>query len=53
MFSQSGHGGYLEKGTRYLPAHPYMYPAFQANATSLFGSVREKINTTAPKVKKK
>jgi hypothetical protein len=43
LFSQSGHGGYLEVGTRKLPAKPYMYPAFQANAAALFGSVKEQI----------
>lgn len=53
MFSQSGHGGFLEKGTKVQPAHPYMYPAFQANSQALFGAVKTKINSVAPKVRKK
>lgn len=29
IFTQSGYGGFLELGTRYLSARPYIYPAFQ------------------------
>jgi hypothetical protein len=45
LYTESGHGGYLEIGTSRQAAEPYLYPAFQANASNLFGSVREQIRT--------
>jgi hypothetical protein len=44
MFSQSGHGAYLERGTSKQPARPYMYPAFDANIRELPADVKQKID---------
>lgn len=33
IFSTSGYGGYLETGTRFMPARPYMKPALDRNFT--------------------
>lgn len=43
MFSQSGHGGYLEVGTSKMPARPYMYPAAQKFFKKISDVIREKI----------
>ena len=53
MFTQSDHGGYLEHGTRHQAAQPYMYPAFIKYAGTLFGIIKQKVNTIAPKLRKK
>lgn len=45
LFSQSGHGGYLEIGTSKIAAEPYMMPAFQAHISSVYGKVKEKIKS--------
>lgn len=34
-FTRSGHGGYLEKGTRKMAAEPYMFPAFEQTSAQL------------------
>jgi HK97 gp10 family phage protein len=31
VFTESGYGGYIERGTRHTPAHPYIFPAAQHN----------------------
>jgi hypothetical protein len=33
VFSTSGYGGFLETGTRFTPARPYLYPAAMKNFT--------------------
>lgn len=50
IFTTSGHGYFLEKGTSKTPAHPYLYPAFQMYAASLFGTVKLKLKLP-PKAK--
>lgn len=35
LFTQSGYGGYLEVGTRFMAAEPYLWPAFQENIQNL------------------
>jgi hypothetical protein len=40
LFTQSGHGGYLELGTRYMGAQPYLWPAFQMNLGTLIAQIK-------------
>lgn len=35
VFTQAGYGGYVEVGTKYMPARPYIITAFQKNVRSL------------------
>ncbi len=35
MFSQSGYGGYIEKGTTRIPARPYMWRSWVKNKSKL------------------
>jgi hypothetical protein len=42
IFTASGYGGYLEKGTRKMGARPYLYPALQESLPALFGFLRER-----------
>lgn len=35
IYTQSGYGGYLEVGTIYMAARPYMYPAFELSMPTL------------------
>ena len=39
IFTTSGHGGFLEVGTKKMPAQPYIYPAVQTN----IGKIPEKV----------
>jgi HK97 gp10 family phage protein len=39
IFTTSGHGGFLEVGTKKMAAQPYIYPAVQAN----IGKIPEKV----------
>jgi HK97 gp10 family phage protein len=41
MFTESGYGGYLETGTRHMPARPYLWPAFASNVDRLKLKIRE------------
>ena len=34
VYSTSGYGGYLETGTRFMPARPYFKPALDRNFTA-------------------
>jgi hypothetical protein len=42
--STSGHGGFLEVGTRNMGAQPYIWPAFQSNIGLLTTRIRENIS---------
>ncbi len=42
--SNSGHGGYLEKGTAKMAATPYMQPAFEQSIPALEGCLRTRID---------
>jgi hypothetical protein len=44
IFSTSGHGGFLEVGTRKMGAQPYIYPAFQSNVGLLMARICEKVS---------
>lgn len=41
IFTTSGHGYYLERGTSKMPARPFLRPAFQANIGNIAGDMRE------------
>jgi hypothetical protein len=43
LFTQSGHGGYLEVGTSKMRAQPYLYPAFIEHVDKIPERVKEKI----------
>lgn len=40
LFTQSGYGGWLEIGTRFMRAQPYLWPAFRAFQGKIAESVR-------------
>jgi hypothetical protein len=49
LFSQSGHGGFVEVGTINMTGQPYAWPAMQMNMSRLLMSMKEHIaliNTT-------
>lgn len=41
LFTQSGYGGYLELGTRYMRARPYLFPAFIENIPKLYERLKK------------
>jgi HK97 gp10 family phage protein len=43
LFTQSGHGGYVELGTRKMKAEPFLGPAFDDNIGKLPVAIREKL----------
>jgi HK97 gp10 family phage protein len=43
IYSTSGHGGFLEVGTKKMSAQPYIWPAFQKNLGRLVENIRQKI----------
>jgi hypothetical protein len=48
VYTQSGYGGYLETGTRYMPARPYIYPAIEEalpKIAALINAYTEKAGT--------
>ncbi len=44
LFTQSGHGGYLELGTSKMAPQPYLYPAFIKFIGKLAGRIKKKVN---------
>jgi HK97 gp10 family phage protein len=40
VYTTSGYGGWIERGTRYMGARPYIYPAVQRNLPSIFERAR-------------
>lgn len=48
LFTQSGYGGYLELGTKYIKARPYLYPAFNQFRTRIAEIVAQKIKAIRP-----
>lgn len=46
VFTQSGYGGYLEVGTRFMGARPYIGPAWEQNWHKLPDYVRAKYEAT-------
>lgn len=43
IFTESGHGGYLELGTRKMPARPYLGPAVQQTVGKIPLEVKEEL----------
>ena len=43
LFTQSGHGGYLEVGTSKMAPQPYLYPAFIKFIGKLVGRIKKRI----------
>lgn len=41
MFTTSGYGGWLEGGTRNMPAQPYIWPAFRMFVGKIAGRVKD------------
>lgn len=44
IFTKSGHGGFIEVGTKHNKAEPFLYPAFQRTVNEIFGKLREKLS---------
>ena len=45
LFTQSGYGAYLEVGTRYMRAQPYLYPAFIQHVEEIPVAIKMKIES--------
>lgn len=43
LFTQSGHGGYVEVGTKNMKAEPFIRPAVDEKIGSLIPAIKEKI----------
>lgn len=43
IFTTSGHGGFLEVGTKKMSAQPYMYPAVQQNLPKIPAGVAQEM----------
>ena len=41
LASTSGHGGFVEVGTRYMSAQPYAWPAVQGNITTIMSAIKD------------
>lgn len=44
LFTQSGYGGFLEIGTRNMPARPYLQPAFDEGIATIPEKLKEKLS---------
>lgn len=42
-YSTSGYGGYLETGTRFMPARPYFKPALDRHIKKLPGNIKAEL----------
>lgn len=43
VYTTSGFGGFVELGTKKMPAQPYLYPSFESNIGQLPDVVRERL----------
>jgi hypothetical protein len=43
MFTTSGYGGFLEQGTRFMAAQPYIWPAFRMFVGKIADRVKEAV----------
>lgn len=43
LFTQSGHGGYLEVGTKKMPAEPFIMPSFRKVMGNFFKSIAARL----------
>lgn len=44
VFTQSGHGGYLEVGTKRMKAEPFLFPAFQRTMNDLAQRIKSRLS---------
>lgn len=44
LFTQSGYGGYLEKGTRFMRAQPYLRPAFDLFIKNIIPAAKKRMH---------
>lgn len=49
IFTTSGHGGFLEKGTSKMGPRPFLYPAYLQYAPSLNGTIKTKVKLVPDK----
>src|ERR1035437_418336 len=49
--TKSGYGGFLELGTKNMPAEPYLWPAFEQNIQRLPDAVKEALTSFVSKDK--
>jgi HK97 gp10 family phage protein len=49
LFTQSGYGGYLELGTRFMDAKPYLFPAWKKFDSTLKTLIRNLIRSKGKK----
>jgi hypothetical protein len=45
IYTQSGYGGWLETGTRYMTGIPYIYPAVQKYLGGIAAAIRRRLET--------
>jgi len=43
IFTQSGHGGYVEVGTKKMKAEPFLFPAFSRTKNRIFELLKERL----------
>jgi len=43
MYTQSGHGGYVEAGTKKMKAEPFMWPAFSRTINTIFDKLKARL----------
>lgn len=43
VFTQSGHGGFVEAGTKHNKAEPFLYPAFQRTINQIFENIKKRL----------
>ena len=49
--TKSGYGGFLELGTKNMPAEPYIWPAFEQNIQRLPAAIQDALSTMTGKDK--
>jgi hypothetical protein len=45
LYTESGHGGFVEVGTIHMTGHPYLWPAFQMNLPKIVAEVRAQVQS--------
>ena len=46
LYSESGHGGFVEVGTVHMSAQPYAWPALQTNIGAIMAAIKEQLAST-------
>jgi len=44
IYTTSGHGGYVEAGTKRMAAEPFLWPAFSRTMNTIFAKLKERLS---------